>query len=166
MTQQTIERNKEIATMLGWKEATLEYKLKWCGIPTEERLNKIKPKYVPILMKENEEPLFESSIWHLDWNWLMEGVNFIKQNIKVSDDGYTKEAIIGEFFIDKWEFSVKKYYLRIIQWTENGWRMFNGVNENPDLSMYYIIGKNCISEKEAVFLIVSDFAKLYNEGKL
>lgn len=161
-----VERNKEIATMLGWKEATLEYKLKWCAIPTEERLNRINPKYVPILMKENEYPLFESSfVWHLDWNWLMEAVAFIKQNIKLSDDEYTKEAKIGEFFIDEWEFRVKKYYLRIIQWTENGWRMFFGANENPELSMYYIIGENCTSEKEAVFLIVSDFAKLYNEGK-
>ena len=30
--------------------------------------------------------------------------------------------------------------------------------------MFYVIGENCESEKEAVFLISSDFAKLYNEG--
>jgi hypothetical protein len=34
--------------------------------------------------------------------------------------------------------------------------------ENHDLSIYYIIGENCQSEKEAIFLAVSDFAKLYN----
>jgi hypothetical protein len=100
--------------------------------------------------------------FHSDWNWLMESVEFINKNIKTSND--TQDAKIGELFIDEWKFRVKQYYLRIIQWTENGWRMFDG-KENSELSMFYIIGENCESEKEAVFLIVSDFAKLYNEGK-
>ena len=73
---------------------------------------------------------------------------------------------IGDFFIDEWNFKVKSYYLRVIQWTENGWRMMLNRNENYELSMLYIIGENCDSEKEATFLIVSDFAKLYNEKKL
>jgi hypothetical protein len=42
--------------------------------------------------------------------------------------------------------------------------MFDDKNRN--LSMLYIIGENCKNEKEAVFNIVSDFAKLYNEGKI
>ena len=148
MTQETQERNKEIALMLGW-----EY--------VEER-----DVWNPNMLHDYSFVKSEDLKFHSDWNWLMDGVNFIKQNIKLSDDEYTKEAKIGEFFIDEWEFRVKKYYLRIIQWTENGWRMFFSANENPELSMYYIIGENCTSEKEAVFLIVSDFAKLYNEGKL
>jgi hypothetical protein len=39
--------------------------------------------------------------------------------------------------------------------------MFDEVNR--DLSIYYIIGENCQSEKDAIFLVVSDFAKLYNK---
>ena len=138
MTQEEIqERNKQIALMLGKKEQ-LEYWKQWVDI--ESKLK-----------------------WHSDWNWLMESVEFIKKNIKTSND--TQDAKIGELFIDEWKFRVKQYYLRIIQWTENGWRMFDG-KENSELSMFYIIGENCESEKEAVFLIVSDFAKLYNDKKL
>jgi len=104
--------------------------------------------------------------FHKDWNWLMDAVDFIKKNIKVSSGDNTKNAKIGDFFIDEWNFKVKSYYLRVIQWTENGWRMMLNRNENYELSMLYIIGENCDSEKEATFLIVSDFAKLYNEKKL
>ena len=164
MTQQEIqERNKEIALMRGWKEATLKYKIKWCGVKTEDRLNRLDKDFVPILMKENEEPLWEDSLrWHSDWNWLMESVEFIKKNIKSSSN--TRDAKIGELFIDKWEFKVKSYYVRLIQWTKNGWRMPD--RDDMELSLLYIIGENCESEKEALFLIVSDIAKLYNEKKL
>jgi hypothetical protein len=78
-TTEIQERNKQIALMLGWKEATLEYKLKWSGVKTKERLNRLDKDFVPILMKENEEPLWEDSLrWHSDWNWLMEAVEFIE----------------------------------------------------------------------------------------
>jgi hypothetical protein len=81
MTPQEIqERNKQIAMMLGWEEATLEYKLKWCSVPTEERLNRLNQDYVPLLMKENEDPLWNSSLlWHLDWNWLHDAILFLKK---------------------------------------------------------------------------------------
>jgi hypothetical protein len=79
INKETQDRNKQIALMLGWKEATLEYKLKWCAVPTEERLNRLDQDYVPILMKENKDPLWSSSLlWHSDWNWLMEAVEFIE----------------------------------------------------------------------------------------
>jgi hypothetical protein len=130
MTPQEIqERNKQIAVMLGWNEATLEYKLRWCAVPTEERLNRLDQDDVPILMKENKDPLWSSSLlWHSDWNWLMEAVEFIE-----------------------------KVY-----------------NNQP----IYFGHKNCVifspktikskgkDKKEAVFIAVSDFAKLYNEKKL
>jgi hypothetical protein len=152
MEQQEIqERNKQIALMLGWKITD--------GIIS----------YIP------EESSFQHEVGYSasgflqfdsDWNWLMEAVEFIKKNIKVSSGDNTKDAKIGEFFIDEWNFKVKSYYLRVIQWTENGWRMMLNRNENYELSMLYIIGENCDSEKEATFLITSDFAKLYNEKKL
>jgi hypothetical protein len=111
-------------------------------------------------MKENNEPLFEDTVyWSKSWNSLMDAVGFIKQNLRTSED--TADAKVGEYFIDEWRFGVKSYYIRLIQWTDNGWRMFDGVNR--DLSIYYIIGENCQSEKEAIFLAVSDLAKLYNK---
>lgn len=162
MTQQEIqERNKQIALMLG---AIYSSHADAWGFGNA--------RIEPNELKFGNE-IFKGCVWaerfekelkfHSDWNWLMESVEFIKKNIKTSKD--TQDAKIGELFIDEWEFRVKQYYLRIIQWTENGWRMFDG-KENSELSMFYIIGENCESEKEAVFLIVSDFAKLYNEGKL
>lgn len=164
MIQQEIqERNKQIALMLGWEEATLEYKLKWCAVPTEERLNKLDPQYIPILMKENKAPLWQDSLmWNKDWNWLMEAVDFVKKNLRCSND--TENAKLNEYFIDKWDFKVKSYNVTLMQWTNNGWRMFD--DKNKDLSMLYVIGENCESEKEAVFLIISNIAKLYNKNKL
>ena len=137
MTQQEIqERNKQIALMLGKKEQ-LEYWKQWVDI--ESKLK-----------------------WHSDWNWLMEAVEFIKKNIRTSNN--TENASNKEIFIDEWEFKVTKYYLRLIQWTNAGWRMFD--NKNRNLSMLYIIGENCETEKEAVFKIVSDFAKFLNNKEI
>jgi len=159
MTAQEIqERNKEIALMLGGYKCSKiseQYELpKFMTFPPKGRSN---------LCHTAKVCLLEDMQFHSDWNWLMESVEFIKKNIKTSND--TQDAKIGELFVDEWKLGVKQYYLRIIQWTENGWRMFDG-KENSELSMFYIIGENCESEKEAVFLIVSDFAKLYNDKKL
>jgi hypothetical protein len=68
-------------------------------------------------------------LFHSDWNWLMEAVEFIEKR------NYT-------FIIeDKHCY----YYKQFLREAKSG------------------IGK---SKKEAVFLAVSDFAKLYNEEKL
>ena len=147
MTQQEIqeiqERNEQIALMLGMKiEGT--YITNW--------------KEFNSLLHSIEDTLK----FHSDWNWLMEAVEFIKKNIRTSNN--TENASNKEIFIDEWEFKVTKYYLRLIQWTNAGWRMFD--NKNRNLSMLYIIGENCETEKEAVFKIVSDFAKLYNKKEL
>lgn len=148
MTQKEIQdRNEQIALMLGWKITD--------GIIS----------YIP------EENSFQHEVgysangflqFHSDWNWLMEAVEFIKRNIKTSND--TENAKDKEIFIDEWEFKITKYYLRLIQWTNEGWRMFD--NRNRNLSILYIIGENCQTEIEAVFKVVSDFAKLYNDKKL
>lgn len=135
MTQQEIqERNKQIALMLD------------------------------IELHESQLSMTHShyTCYHSDWNWLMEAVQFIKKTVKTSYD--TKNAQVNELFIDEWEFKVKRFYIRLIQWTKNGWRMFDENNRN--LSILYIIGENCRDEKEAVFLVISDFAKLYNNKEL
>jgi hypothetical protein len=139
------ERNKEIAYMFGWKRHDHASYFTWT-----------KPE------KPNEH-FYEGVLqFHSNWNWLMDAVEFIKTNLRLSSD--TNNPKIGEYFIDEWDFKVRSYYVRLIQWTKNGWRMFD--TSNRDLSIYYLVGENCNSEKEAVFLIVSDFAKLYNEKKL
>jgi hypothetical protein len=143
------ERNYEIAFMLDWRE---EQTGSWFQI-------KDNANYV-VYSEHNNYP-HKGLPFHRDWNWLMEAVEFIKKNIRSSSN--TSDAKVGEYFIDEWEFKVKKFYIRLIQWTDKGWRMFD--KENKDLSILYIIGENCQSEKEAIFLAVSDFAKLCNEKK-
>jgi hypothetical protein len=138
------ERNKQIALMLGWKEATLEYKLRWCAVPTEERLNRLDQDHVPILMKENKDPLWSSSLlWHSDWNWLMEAVEFIE---KLQSDNF-----IMDFF-----------------WLNGSNVALHQKDKQRGLILWETHGrfKNVETKKEAVFIIVSDFAKLYNEKKL
>jgi hypothetical protein len=75
--------------------------------------------------------------FHSDWNWLMEAVEFIE---KVKDEqGYGNMVNI---------------------WV-------NGCNVCENNAGYKIIENIFAStKKEAVFIAVSDFAKLYNEKKL
>ena len=138
LQEEILERNKEIVLMLG--------------------LNHDEEAFV----FDGQAYSWDLPRFYSDWNYIMDAVGFIKQNLRTSED--TADAKVGEYFIDEWRFGVKSYYIRLIQWTDNGWRMFDGVNR--DLSIYYIIGENCQSEKEAIFLAVSDFAKLYNNKEL
>lgn len=152
MTAQEIqERNKEIALMLGYSNPISDKDFYFVERPQKEST------VLPNMLELNFENRF-----HSDWNWLHEAVEFIKKNHRTSFD--TEDAKENELFIDEWEFKVKKYYIRIIQWTKDGWRMFD--RNNRQLSIFYIIGENCDSEIEAVFKAVSDFAKLYNEKEL
>jgi hypothetical protein len=141
MTQQEIqERNKQIALMLGWKEATLEYKLKWCNVPTEEGLKRISQDFsVPILMKEKTYPLFNSSLrWLIDWNWLMEAVDFIEK-LGFNTDSYSPvQGLVEDNF---YEFNI--------------WNKIN-----PEIQ-----GRGN-TNKEAVFIAVSDFAHIFNNKEL
>jgi len=151
MTQQEIqERNQEIALMLGFKYKNQSKA--WAKYPLDNN---------SFLSLKGWISMYNLK-FHSDWNWLMEAVKFIKKNIRTSNN--TSDAKVGEYFIDEWEFKVKNYYVRLIQWTEKGWRMSD--TDNMDLSIRYVIGMNCSSEIEAVFSIVSDFAKLYNNKKL
>jgi hypothetical protein len=158
MTQQEIrERNKQIIQMLGFKRGF------W--IHQEKPLTDDKKQWWDIDGKTflGTRVRYDKDLqFHSDWNWLMEAVEFIKKNIRTSNN--TENASNKEIFIDEWEFKVTKYYLRLIQWTNAGWRMFD--NKNRNLSMLYIIGENCETEKEAVFKIVSDFAKFLNNKEI
>lgn len=141
MTQeQIIERNRDIALMLGWT------------------YNSFNDRWNDNMLHEYSYLRMDELKFHSDWNFLMHSVEFIKENVKTSNN--TKNAKINELFIDEWEFKINTYYVRLIQWTKDGWRMFG--KENRDLSLLYIIGENCKNEKEAIFLIISNFAKLYN----
>jgi len=83
--------------------------------------------------------------FHRDWNWLMETVEFIEEKLKLE----TVISIMG--------FGSNNQYINI----NRGISIINETYDNPSK----IMGK-ASTKKEAVFIAVSDFAKLYNEGKL
>jgi hypothetical protein len=102
--------------------------------------------YNNVMERWNEDMLHEYSYiealkFHSDWNWLMEAVEFIRLK-NWSYDMYCPSSINekdsdGEFECNFWD------------------------KINPE-----VIGRSKTSLKEAVFLAVSDFAKLYNNNKL
>ena len=70
MTQQEIqERNKQIALMLGWECQSTKTKYSYWKLPNNERY-----------FCDYEFPKHDKNfIFHSNWNWLMEAVEFIQQ---------------------------------------------------------------------------------------
>ena len=98
----------------------------------------------------NEDMLHDYSYvedlkFHRDWCWLMETVEFIEEKLKL------------ETVISNMGFGSNNQYINI----NRGISVINETYDNPSK----IMGK-ASTKKEAVFIAVSDFAKLYNEGKL
>ena len=115
MTQQEIqERNEQIALMLGWKNLN----------------DKSFPEYIDTV--GNFYPLKELK-FHSDWNWLMEGYNYITKHHDIA-----------------WKITSKGVEIH---------------NHGQGIDIWYETNcpKNVIKD---AFLALSDFAKLYNEGKL
>lgn len=136
MTQEEIYNgNVEIAKMLGWVETTLQDKMDWLGCRTEERLNNIDKKYIPILKFINDSKLdnvifpdFPVNDYSKDWYYLMNAVEFIeKQNTQITI-------------------------------------------KNNNCKIEYLIGRYietiAPNKKQAVFIAVSQFAKMYNNKQL
>jgi hypothetical protein len=71
--KELLEFNKKCALFLGWKETTDDFKIKWSGCQTKERLDKVNPLFLPILEKDGEVLFsdFSTSDFTEDWNFLM-----------------------------------------------------------------------------------------------
>jgi hypothetical protein len=142
MTPQEIqERNKQIALMLN-------IKIEQCY---PENKDYKQHGIVYTLEKEfadNVNSIFLSVSklkFHSDWNWLMEAVEFIYGTLGFRKYSYSNEEHSRCLFTD----------MAIISQNHN----YGGGNIITDS------GKQS-TEKEAVFIAVSDFAKLYNEKKI
>ena len=141
------DRNETIAKFLGW--------FKEDGQP--ETWFKIDDSAKYVVYSEYKDP-FKELPFHKDYNYLMEALEKIRTTIKGSGDNETKDAKINEYFIDELELKRRSLYIRLIQWTKKGWRMFD--HRNRDLSILYTIGYNCKTYKEGIFFAVSDIAKV------
>ncbi len=158
MTMNSIElqeRNKQIALMLGWKyyepKVDIDTSLigriyerceVWAKIPIElNRYEQYDQYYFTRgwyekAIKESGCGYLTSLKYHSDWNWLIEAIRFIQ---KKSFD------ITIDFFSSTGILKTDAF-----------------VSKNSDI-IVESLGKEDI---EAMFEIVSDFAKLYNEKKL
>jgi len=141
MTQQEIqERNKQIALMLGWKITD--------GIIS----------FIP------EENPFQHEVgysangflqFHSDWNWLMEAVEFIEKlrfNTKACINCENDRVYLKTYPLTQTELSKEEeYFAKFISVTDSHFEFCFNIAS---------------SKKEAVFMAVSDFAKLYNNKEL
>lgn len=104
-----------------------------------EKNNYIESSVIPKLLELNFEKRF-----HSDWNWLMEAVEFIEKLKGMS------------IYISKNR--MNKLHSVEISYEDNTWQ------KRPHIDKTIFIQNEL--KKEAVFIAVSDFAKLYNEKKL
>jgi hypothetical protein len=155
MTPQEIqERNKQIALMLGWKNS-FAHKVDQYGYYqtvdgySTPYINTLDEQAVEYQSDKNAFAI-EDLQFHSDWNWVMEAVEFI-QSLR----------------LDIPEYNVVDYYIVTSSSTfcniRSGLNHADGETKSPFFYNKSSVGKN---QKEAVFIAVSDFAKLYNEKKL
>ena len=122
MTQQEIqERNEQIALMLGLTPT------KGFGSKKNEYFKKI---------DGDKTIMYNKVLFHSDWNWLMEAVEFIDK--------------LSNYFIQIEEKSCYVYDISKF--------------DNSQTNAFII--KDGKTKKESIFIAVSDFAKLYNNKEL
>jgi hypothetical protein len=122
MTQQQIqERNEQIALMLGLTPT------KGFGSKKNEYFKKI---------DGDKTIMYNKVLFHSDWNWLMEAVEFIDK--------------LSNYFIQIEEKSCYVYDISKF--------------DNSQTNAFII--KDGKTKKESIFIAVSDFAKLYNNKEL
>jgi len=132
-----IEGNKLIAEFEGWKEPSLEYKLKWCGVPNEEKLNKLNKEYIPYLVhSEKSEPFFIDSLqYEMSWDWLIPIIDKIRNTPKVIafEISFSLGVIVKTYYNDKWHFYesndiIEAPYVAIIDYIK--WYNNEQINNN------------------------------------
>lgn len=140
MTQEEIlNYNKKCTKFLGYKCSINElYEL--------PNMMTFKPKKGNNLCRTAKICTLDEMEFHNDWNWIMESVEFIERLYNHPNKEIQVHIKAGEVCI----FSMP-YFL-----------------ENNYYKEVYYLGEGYLnsSKIEAVFIAVSDFAKLYNEGKL
>ena len=130
-----IQGNIEIAKMLGWEETTEEFKIKWVGCKTEERLSQINKEYIPILQKDGDVLFPDFSVYDFssDWKYLMDAMEYIEKiNPTIRTEITTSSCLI-----------YRNTFVLVSQYMDNEGRR----------------------KVEMVFDAVVEFAKKYNKNK-
>ena len=130
-----IQGNIEIAKMIGWEETTEEFKIKWVGCKTEERLSRINKKHIPILQKDGDVLFPDFSVYDFssDWKYLMDAMEYIENiNPTIRTEITTSSCLI-----------YRNTFVLVSQYMDNEGRR----------------------KVEMVFDAVVEFAKKYNKNK-
>lgn len=130
-----IQGNIEIAKMIGWEETTEEFKIKWVGCKTEERLSRINKGHIPILQKDGDVLFPDFSVYDFssDWKYLMDAMEYIENiNPTIRTEITTSSCLI-----------YRNTFVLASKYMDNDWR----------------------SKIEMVFDVVVEFAKKYNKNK-
>jgi hypothetical protein len=91
--------------------------------------------------------------FHRDWNYLMLASTYIKNTIPRSNSvEFLEDDVI---YIDEWSFGMRAYFIKLIKYT--------GGSFKTDV-IHYNVGSDAESDIEAMFMVLSDVAKLYNEN--
>jgi hypothetical protein len=138
------ERNKQIALMLSLKPLTSPYLGAYQ--PTRDTHN---PKFYHERMEGESWYVYPN--YDSDWNWLMEAVEFIEKQ---------KMEVVEFIEKQKMEVSIIQNECSIID-TEKAEQEENPFMIEPVAKCY-----DGETKKEAVFIAVSDFAKLYNNKEI
>jgi hypothetical protein len=145
-----LDKNIEIAKMLGWEETTLEFKLKWCCC-TPDGLTRLNPEVIPILNRGGEVLFIDTIFFDSDCGWLMRAVNFI-------------EAIQTE--TSTFEIHMQKRQILIKEERNYSFEKGDGGSTSQPLKLNgntWTVGK---TREEALFEAVYQFSKLYNNKLL
>jgi hypothetical protein len=144
MTQQEIqERNKQIALMLGFCEnqfkeiQTSIIEAAWICVEINVTYDTEHEDF-PMLTR------WDYLLFHSDWNWLMEAVEFIN-NIKIKKQYFYVNIVRSNIWIYQYKYNTTKCPVAVIGTLPEG--KFKPL-------------------KETLFIAVSDFAKLYNNKEL
>jgi hypothetical protein len=154
--EELLKRNKDIALMLGWKETSAhkrdQYGYYQCVLGYSTPYRNTRDVQAVEYQYDKNAFAVEDLQFHSDWNWLMEAVKFIEGK------DYWVEIV-------KSQLGTKTRNYPII-WCEIGKE--NSTDLLDDNCYTKITRGESVNrnKKEAVFIAVSDFAKLYNEGKL
>jgi hypothetical protein len=130
-----IQGNIEIAKMIGWEETTEEFKIKWVGCKTEERLSRINKEHIPILQKDGDVLFPDFSVYDFssDWKYLMDAMEYIENiNPTIRTEITTSSCLI-----------YRNTFVLVSQYMDNEGRR----------------------KVEMVFDTVVEFAKKYNKNK-
>lgn len=141
MTQQEIQqRNEQIAKMLGYYKEDFIWKV----------LRPFNGGHISTEIGKQLE-------FHSDYNWSMEVVDFIKNLKEIRGNGANRCWMITKFDITNNSVTINY---------DNG-DLYNSIYVgHTDNGKYYKADKDVDTLKEALFIAISDFAKLYNNKEL